>query len=156
MEVSEVEKWLKKLPEKSIEKELDQLRQEAQSINKEIEIREQALQMKRSFVTEAQQLSGTASEIGQMAGGVRALNPPFLGREAIRRVIAETPGRKAWTIPDMLAAIHRRGWTANTHAVQVNLSRMYRDGELGKAAKGIYLVPDGPSNLPASSSEAMD
>ena len=70
--------------------------------------------------------------------GGRALR----GREAIRRVIAETPEIEAWTIPEMLAAIHARGWTANAHAVRVNLSRMFRDGELGKAGTGIYTVKE--------------
>jgi hypothetical protein len=69
------------------------------------------------------------------------VNPPFRGREAIRQIIKLTPNRTEWTIPDMLAAILGRGWTANTHSVQVNLSRMHREGELGKAGTGVYVVP---------------
>lgn len=147
----DVEKWLKALPEKSIEEELEQLRGKAEAINRRIEVREQALAMKRSFGSEE-----PPPVEAHRPNRVSPMNPPFRGREAIRRVIASEPNRQTWTIPEMLDAILKRGWTANTHAVQVNLSRMYRDGELEKGGTGVYVVPNKQDNLLASNAEAQE
>lgn len=137
---TEVERWLESLPEESIEAELEELRRQAHEINRGIEIREQALAMKRTFTNERH---------GQPRGNwpvrqtrVFEASPPFRGRDAIRQIIQETPAKRTWTIAEMLEAILKRGWTGNTHSVQVNLSRMYRDGELDKESVGVYAVPD--------------
>jgi hypothetical protein len=137
---TEVEKWLEALPEELIEAELEDLRGEVRELNRRIELREQALAMKRTF----------SNGRGDQARGnwpvqqTRAFpaNPPFRGRDAIRQVMRETPGKRTWTISEMLEAILKRGWTGNTHSVQVNLSRMYRDGELDKDGVGVYAVPE--------------
>jgi hypothetical protein len=151
---TEIEKWLKSLPEKTIEGELDELRRERQSIDQKIEVREQALAMKRSFASEnGDEAQG---EDSPKTPGIRAMNPPFRGREAIRKVLVATPEKETWTIPEMLKAIQDRGWTANTHTVQVNLSRMYRDGELSKTGTGIYCRPETRRNLLASAQEAQE
>lgn len=150
---SDVEKWLAALPEKSIQDELSTLREQIAEIQQRIEVREQALAIKRALASE--EVEDEAPETEREASGqvpaadtdrprVGAVNPPFRGREAIRQIIRSLPHRTEWTIPDMLSAIHERGWTANTHSVQVNLSRMHREGELGKAGTGIYVVP--PAN----------
>lgn len=151
---SDVEKWLAALPEKSIQDELLDLREQGAEIQGRIEVREQALAIKRSFSsentpTEEDPTEREASDRAPAADddrprpGIRAVNPPFRGREAIRMIIKSTPNRVEWTIPDMLAAFHQRNWPANTHSVQVNLSRMHRDGELGKGGTGVYVVPQG-------------
>jgi hypothetical protein len=149
---SELEKWVKAIPETTILGELDELRQERQDIDQKIEVREQALEMKRSFASESG--GDDVPEAGQPSAPlVRAVSPPFRGREAIRKVLNATQEKDTWTIPEMLDAILKRGWTANTHAVQVNLSRMYRDGELSKVGTGIYCRPDATRNLLASSAQ---
>jgi hypothetical protein len=155
---SEIEKWVESVPEEAIEEELDQLRRQALAINRRIEVREQALAIKRSFASvDAHSVpADNAGNSGRHLPGAKPTNPPFRGRDAIRRVIAQTPARRNWTIPDMLDAIHKRGWTANTHAVQVNLSRMYRDGELEKDGVGIYAVPGRQDGLSASEPEASE
>jgi hypothetical protein len=144
-----VEKWLESLPEESIEVELDELRHQAKEINRAIEIREQALGMKRTFTNE--RLDPRRGNWPVRQTRVFEASPPFRGRDAIRQVIRETPEKRTWTISEMLEAILRRGWTGNTHSVQVNLSRMYRDGELDKESVGVYAVPD---ELRASPDEA--
>jgi hypothetical protein len=133
----DLEKWVEAIPAQTIESELDELRRTRRTIDQKIEVREQALAMKRAFAGERADGLGQSGETK-----VIAVNPPLRGREAIRRVLAATPEKGTWTIPEMLKAIHDRGWIANTHAVQVNLSRMYRDGELSKAGTGIYCRPD--------------
>jgi|GEM_PF-4071169 len=145
----EVEKWLESLPEESIEAELEQLRHKAKEINRGIEIREQALTMKRTFTHERRDQARGNWPVRQTR--VFSPNAPFRGRDAIRKVIEETPEKRRWTISEMLEAILQRGWTGNTHSVQVNLSRMYRDGELDKESVGVYLAPD---ELRASQDEA--
>jgi hypothetical protein len=137
---TEVEKWLKSLPEESIEAELEQLRRDAQEINRGIEIREQALAMKRTFTDERRGQPRGNWPVRQSRNFAR--NAPFRGRDAIRQILSETPEKRTWTIAEMLEAILRRGWVGNTHSVQVNLSRMYRDGELDKESVGVYAVPD--------------
>jgi hypothetical protein len=146
---TDVEKWLEALPEKAIEGELDQLRQEAAELQRRIEVREQALAVKRSFSIEPLQ-----DELQAAIFSRRYSAKPFRGRAAIRKVIEQNPKHQKWTIPEMLAALHERGWTANTHSVQVNLSRMHRDGELGKDGTGVYVVPD--KELLASTGEVQE
>jgi len=152
---SDVEKWLAALPEKSIEVELEKLRLEEREIQQRIAVREQALTIKRALSAEdagdadtvppqrQRELSGQEPAVDGDRPMIGTVNPPMRGREAIRLIIKSTPNRTEWTIPDMLAAFHRRNWPANTHSVQVNLSRMHRDGELGKAGTGVYVVPQG-------------
>jgi hypothetical protein len=151
---NEVEKWLESLPEKTIEGELDDLRRERHGIDQRIEVREQALAMKRALARESD--GGAEGDDRPQPSRIRAMNPPIRGREAIRKVIAATPEKETWTIAEMRRAIVDRGWIANTHAVQVNLSRMYRDGELSKAGTGIYCLPGRRGSLLASGQEAQD
>jgi hypothetical protein len=153
---SELEKWVKAIPEKTIEGELDALRQEREDVDQKIEVREQALAMKRAFASEGEAEPEQTPEPPSPMSIRRDLSPPFRGREAIRKVMAATPEKETWTIPEMLKAILDRGWTANTHAVQVNLSRMYRDGELSKAGTGIYCRPEKRRDLLASAQEAQE
>jgi hypothetical protein len=153
---SELEKWVKAIPEKTIEGELDSLRKERQEVDQKIEVREQALAMKRVFASEDGVEPEQASEPQPPSPIRRDLNPPFRGREAIRKVLAATPEKETWTIAEMLKAILDRGWTANTHAVQVNLSRMYRDEELSKVGMGVYCRPDYRRDLLASAQEAQE
>ncbi len=136
---SEVETWLSALPEVAIEAELTELRQEAQELERRIEVREQALSMKRALSAE----TGASDEDLAILFPIRQKpnGQGKRGRDAIRHIVATTD-RREWSIPDMLAAIHERGWIGNTHSVQVNLSRMHRDGEFGKNGMGIYVVPD--------------
>lgn len=151
-----VEKWVEALPVELIEEELEELREQARAIQRQIRAREQALEMKRSFDEENAGRSDTPVEVVDTGLRTRMLTPPpFRGREAVRKVIEQTPDRSKWTIPEMLAAIQKRGWIANTHAVQVNLSRMFRDGELEKDGVGVYVVP-GRNELNAADQEAQE
>jgi hypothetical protein len=120
-----------------------------QEINRAIEIRQQALAMKRTFNSE--RLDPRRGNWPVQQTRVFEANPPYRGRDAIRQVFKEIPEKRTWTISEMLDAILKRGWTGNTHSVQVNLSRMYRDGELDKEGIGVYTVPD---KLRASEQEA--
>lgn len=151
-----IEKWLKALPVKSIEKELDELRRERQDIDQKIEVREQALAMKRSFSEGSGEASAKREHGPLTSPSIRAINPPFRGREAIRKVLAATPEKETWTIAEMLRAILDRGWPTNTHAVQVNLSRMYRDGELSRVGVGLYCQPDTRRRALASTQEVQE
>lgn len=132
-----VEKWLQALPEEAIQTELENLRNEALDLQRRIEVREQALTMKRALSEEASPEPDLESlfPVRPTSNGGEVKR----GRDAIRTIIAALPHRTEWSIPDMLAAMHERGWPANTHSVQVNLSRMYRDGELTKHGTGIYV-----------------
>ncbi|HWC48979.1 MAG TPA: hypothetical protein VG448_08880 [Solirubrobacterales bacterium] len=136
----EVEKWLESLPEESIEAELEELRNQVSGINRAIEIREQALAMKRTFANE--RLDPRRGNWPVRQTRVFEASAPFRGRDAVRQVIRETPEKRTWTISEMLEAILKRGWAGNTHSVQVNLSRMYRDGELDRESVGVYAVPE--------------
>jgi hypothetical protein len=154
---SDVEKWLAALPEKSIETELEELRLKEREIQNRIAVREQALTIKRSLSAESDGEDSDASPVEREASGqvpaaesdrpaIGVVNPPMRGREAIRQIIKLSSNRVEWTIPDMLAALHQRNWPANTHSVQVALSRMFKDGELGRVSPGVYIVPDHASN----------
>jgi hypothetical protein len=130
-----VDRWFAAMPEEAIRAELQQLESERDELERRIEVRRQAIALKRALKPEVRlppsQLDAPA-ENGE----------PLRGRRAIREVLNANQHIRRWRIPDMLEAIRDRGWIANTHSVQVNLSRMYRDGELGKEGNGVYVVLD--------------
>jgi hypothetical protein len=149
----ETDKWIAALPAETIERELDEMRNQRYVVEQKIQMLELALSL---ATMGAAKEKGSQPQENRRPPGIGSMSQPLRGREAIRRVIAATPEKDTWTIPEMLKAILDRGWAANSHAVQVNLSRMFRDGELTKAGTGIYCVPAKRRKLLASSQEAQE
>jgi hypothetical protein len=132
--------WVDRMPTSDIEGDLASLEAQREEIDEQIGVLRAALDLKRATggkVASALQPPGDGPIPGQ--GPVEPAKKR--GREAIRAVIDEYPEKREWTIPQMLMAIRAKGWPANSHSVGVNLSRMFRDGELERPDFGVYVVP---------------
>lgn len=62
------------------------------------------------------------------------------GREAVRRAVADRPGR-IWTLPEIAAELASRGWLTNRKATEVAVHRMVNTGEARRVGHGVYEFP---------------
>lgn len=120
--------------------ELRELRDERTTLDAIIALYEQALAYK-----EQRGEADEHEESGSMEHQPHERSAPNgeikRGRDAVRAVITSEPAGKHWRIPDVVKALHARGWPGNDHSVQVALSRMRRSGELERPDMGVYRLP---------------
>jgi hypothetical protein len=116
---------------------------------------------------EASEHEAKARALRQIIAGVRALNghaegitePRFVeqngtifiaqaldpagprGRDAVLRVMAENPGR-TWKVIDLKREILGRGWAPSPKAVEANLKRMRKTGEVICPRYGFYKLAE--------------
>jgi hypothetical protein len=160
--IAELDDWLDRFPEREVEQRLTSLEQqrvallnrhteienELQAIGQEIAKASEALTMKRRW-DELTLMRAAMGDAGKRSA------PILRGREAILRVMQDDPVRVNWTIGDVHSALLERGWVngTDTHTTQVNLSRMFRKGQIARPVQGIYrlLTPDnGDGRIPGT------
>lgn len=67
------------------------------------------------------------------------------GREAVRLAVGERPGH-IWTLPEIVAELHSRGWLTNRKATEVAVHRMVNAGEARRVGHGVYEFPAANGN----------
>ena len=116
---------------------------------------------------QADEFERKAAALRQIIQGVRALNgsadailrsrafaahktlfelgsaPPDAprGRDAVRRVMGEDPGR-LWKVVDLKKEILRRGWAPTPKAVEGSVARLREDGEIESPRYGFYRLAE--------------
>jgi hypothetical protein len=136
---SAFERWVEKMPASEVEADLGRLQAEQFELQAQIDVLRKALQLKKvSAFRQGHEPRRVDSAQGPPADGAGRR-----GRDAVRAIIRANPEKDEWNISEMLEALRERGWPANVHSVGVNLSRMYRDGELGRPEYGRYTVSGG-------------
>jgi hypothetical protein len=153
-----IDRWLSSLVEEDILAEIEDLGRRAeevvrqinelaaehQRISVELKKAQEVLQMKRRWqppITETVTNVATATQTADEAV------VPRRGREAIRALMREHPGRE-WRPADILEALVERQWAEpdDIHSVQVSLSRLYRAEEIERPDRGVYRWPNVTAN----------
>lgn len=145
----EIERWLNAFPETDVErlvKELEQklaaLHVRADKIQDDIDEAARQLERSQRFLEVKRALDDGTNNRPPSATPQKKIR----GKTAIFRVMKDSATRTWWSIGDVHEVLLRNGWVndENNHTTQVNLSRMYRDGDLVKPrdADGLYALPD--------------
>lgn len=100
----------------------------------------------RQIIAGVKALNGHASEIDDARfveqNGAMFVARPLVphgprGREAVRRVMSERPGH-LWKVIELKREILSRGWAPSPKAVEANLKRMRKLGEVVSPQYGFY------------------
>lgn len=105
-------------------------------------------------------LLSTVSGLKQAINGLRAMNPssdrqtrlplpttngnrPGSYTDGLRRILADSPGRRSWPLTDLLTEMQRRNWMGETNrhpleTLRVAANTLVEKGALRKAGPGIY------------------
>lgn len=155
--MSELDRWIQELREEELQKrirDLDariaelresehELRRERAALTVEREQSQEALDFKQRWLDIAQRVAMLQTPVSGFDDGRDPDEKPRRGRDSVRALMRNFPRETEWTAPRVLEELVKRDWADrdDTHAVQVNLSRMAREGELDRPARGVYRLP---------------
>jgi predicted nuclease with TOPRIM domain len=156
-QVSELDRWIHELREDELQKrlrdldarieEIDEqnrsLLREKAALTVEREQSQEALNFKQRWLEIAERVAIMQTIPSFVDGSQPQEEKPRRGKDSIRALLRQFPRETEWTAPRVLEELVKRGWAErdDTHAVQVNLSRMAREGELHRPSRGVYRLP---------------